>query len=75
MAEWKGSGKISFNTFNTSSQVRARDVDYPRPDEFHKIRCEVRDKNGRDVSVKFFMDDRLIETQFGKGFVGQPMYL
>lgn len=75
MAEWKGSGKISFNTFNTSSQVRARDVAYPTPAEFHKIRCEVRDQNGKDVAIKFFMDDKLIETQYGKGFVGQPMYL
>lgn len=75
MAEWKGSGKISFNTFNTSSQVRARDVNYPSPGEFHKIRCEVRDQNGRDVAVKFFMDENLIEMQYGHGFVGQPMYL
>ncbi|KAK3682752.1 glycoside hydrolase family 16 protein, partial [Podospora appendiculata] len=75
MAEWKGSGKISFNTFNTSSQVRATDVPYPNPGEFHKIRCEVRDQNGRDVAVKFYMDDKFVETQYGKGFVGQPMYL
>ncbi|KXX76891.1 Galactan endo-beta-1,3-galactanase [Madurella mycetomatis] len=75
MAEWKGSGKISFNTFNTSSQVRARDVPYPSPGEFHSILCEVRDQNGRDVSVKFWMDGQLIETQYGRGFVGQPMYL
>lgn len=75
MAEWKGSGKVSFNTFNTSSQVRARDVNYPNPGSFHKFLCEVRDKNGKDVSVKFYMDDQLIETQYGKGFVGQPMYL
>jgi len=75
MAEWKGSGKISFNTFNTSSQVRARDVNYPSPGDFHKIRCEIRDQNGRDVAIKFFMDEKLIETQYGRGFVGQPMYL
>lgn len=75
MAEWKGSGKISFNTFNTSSQVRARDVNYPSPGEFHKIRCEVRDQNGKDVAIRFFMDENLIETQYGRGFVGQPMYL
>lgn len=31
IAEWKGSGKISFNTFNTSSQVAAHDVTYPSP--------------------------------------------
>lgn len=32
IAEWKGSGKISFNTFNTSSQVAAHDVTYPSPE-------------------------------------------
>lgn len=76
MAEWKGSGKISFNTFNTSSQVRARDVAYPNAGQFHKILCEVRDAgNGRDVSVKFWMDGQVVETQYGRGFVGKPMYL
>ena len=75
MAEWKGSGKISFNTFNTSSQVAAKDVTYPSPDKFHKIKCETRDINGRDVSVKFYMDDQLVVSQVGKGFFGKPMYL
>ncbi len=75
MAEWKGSGKISFNKFNTSSQVRARDVAYPDPGGFHKILCEVRDQNGRDVSVWFSMDGKVVETQYGKGYVGKPLYL
>ena len=75
MAEWKGSGKISFNTFNTSSQVAALDVAYPSPSEFHKFKCEVRDVNGRDVSVKFYMDEKLVTTQVGRNFVGKPMYL
>ncbi|KAK0718415.1 glycoside hydrolase family 16 protein [Lasiosphaeria miniovina] len=75
MAEWKGSGKISFNTFNTSSSVRARDVAYSEAASFHKILCEIRDENGRDVSAKFYMDDKLIDTQYGKGYVGQPLYL
>ncbi|KAL5615544.1 hypothetical protein BROUX41_005588 [Berkeleyomyces rouxiae] len=75
MAEWKGSGKISFNTFNTSSEVQALDVDYPNPGEWHKIRCETIDANGKDVQVKFFMDEKLITTQVGKGFVGKAMRL
>ncbi|KAL2181199.1 glycoside hydrolase family 16 protein [Thermothelomyces heterothallicus CBS 202.75] len=75
MAEWKGSGKISFNTFNTSSEVRALDVDYPNPDAFHKILCEVRDVNGQDVSVRFSMDGQVVATQYGRGFVGKPLYL
>lgn len=33
MAEWKGSGKISFNTFNTSSEVMAKDIAYPNHDQ------------------------------------------
>jgi galactan endo-beta-1,3-galactanase len=75
LAEWKGSGKISFNTFNTSSQVTTKDVNYPTPNNFHKIKCEVRDVNGKDVSIKFFMDGNLVTTQVGKGFFGKPMYL
>ncbi|KAK2055806.1 family 16 glycoside hydrolase [Colletotrichum caudatum] len=75
MAEWKGSGKISFNTFNTSSAVVSKNVKYPDPDKFHKIKCETRDLNGKDVQVKFYMDDQLVTTQIGAGFVGKPMYL
>ncbi|KAK4210270.1 concanavalin A-like lectin/glucanase domain-containing protein [Rhypophila decipiens] len=76
LAEWKGSGKISFNTFNTSSQVRARDVAYPSPEKFHSILVQVRAlANGKDVSAKFLLDGAVIETQYGKGFVGQGMYL
>ncbi|OTB07964.1 glycoside hydrolase family 16 protein [Hypoxylon sp. CI-4A] len=75
MAEWKGSGKISFNTFNTSSIVAAKDVTYPSPDDFHSIKCEVRDINQKDLSVKFYMDDTLVTTQVGGGFFGKAMYL
>ncbi|RYP41615.1 hypothetical protein DL768_010462 [Monosporascus sp. mg162] len=75
MAEWKGSGKISFNTFNTSSELSWKDVNYPSPDQFHSIKCEVRDINQRDVSVKFYMDGTLIATQVGGNFFGKPMYL
>jgi len=75
MAEWKGSGKISFNTFNTSSQVAAKDVTYPSPGEFHKIKCELRDENGKDVQVKFYMDGSLVTTQVGRGFTGKALYL
>lgn len=75
LAEWKGSGDISFNTFNTSSQVVALDVNYLDPGSFHTIKGEVRDENGHDVSIKFYMDGSLVTTQYGKGFVGQPLYL
>lgn len=75
MAEWKGSGKISFNTFNTSRQVAAKDVAYPSPGRFHAIRCVLWDENGRDVGVHFYMDGRLVTTQFGRGFTGKAQYL
>ncbi|KAI0887124.1 concanavalin A-like lectin/glucanase domain-containing protein [Annulohypoxylon maeteangense] len=75
MAEWKGSGKISFNTFNTSSVLSWKDVAYSSPDQFHTIKCEVRDINQKDVSAKFYMDGTLIATQVGGGFFGKAMYL
>ena len=77
LAEWKGSGKISFNTFNTSSQVRARDVGYPDPGRWHSVLCEVRNAGGGngDVGVKFWLDGKMIEQQWGKGFVGKALYL
>lgn len=75
IAEWKGSGKISFNTFNTSSQVTARDVAYPNPTAQHTIRGELRDLNGKDVGFTFYMDGKKVTSQVGKGYVGQSMWL
>ncbi|KAI8627420.1 hypothetical protein F5Y19DRAFT_477634 [Xylariaceae sp. FL1651] len=75
MAEWKGSGKISFNTFNTSSILSWKDVTYPSPDQFHSIKCEVRDINQKDLSVKFYMDGSLVTTQIGGSFFGKPMII
>ncbi|KAJ5259287.1 hypothetical protein N7478_012268 [Penicillium angulare] len=75
IAEWKGTGDISFNTFNTSSEVEADNVDYPSPTEFHTVRAELRDENGSDISVKFYLDGDLITTQYASGFTGQPLYL
>ncbi|KAL7626649.1 hypothetical protein AAE478_003422 [Parahypoxylon ruwenzoriense] len=75
MAEWKGSGKISFNTFNTSSSLSWKDVTYSNPDQFHSIKCEVRDINQKDVSVKFYMDGNLVTTQVGGSYFGKPLYL
>ncbi|KAB5516949.1 concanavalin A-like lectin/glucanase domain-containing protein [Coniochaeta sp. 2T2.1] len=76
LAEWKGSGKVSFNTFNTSSQVAAKDVVYERPGEWHSVKAELRALgNGKDVGVKFWLDGRLVTTQVGRGYVGKAMYL
>lgn len=75
MAEWKGSGKVSFNTFNTSSVLSWRDVVYPEPERFHAFRCEVRDRNGRDAEVRFWMDGVLQAAHVGGGFSGKALYL
>ncbi|KAH8588691.1 family 16 glycoside hydrolase [Bisporella sp. PMI_857] len=75
MAEWKGSGKISFNTFNTSSVLSWKDVTYSNPGNFHSIKCEIRDINQKDVSVKFYMDGALQATHVGGGYFGKPLYL
>lgn len=74
VAEWKGSGRISFNTFNTSSQVAARDVEYPGPGGWHAVRAELRGR-GKDVEVGFWLDGRLVVRQVGRGYVGKAMYL
>ncbi|PSN69377.1 hypothetical protein BS50DRAFT_550187 [Corynespora cassiicola Philippines] len=75
MAEWKGSGKISFNTFNTSSQVATKDIPYPNPDQFHDIKCQVRDINGKDVQAKFWMDGTEVTSQYARDYVGKPLWL
>jgi hypothetical protein len=50
-------------------------VDYPKPGDFHSIKTELRDLNGKDMQVKFYMDGDLVTTQVGKDFLGVPMYL
>ncbi|KAL3470352.1 concanavalin A-like lectin/glucanase domain-containing protein [Aspergillus californicus] len=75
IAEWKGSGQISFNTFNTSSEVAALDVDYPSPTEWHSVKVELRDENGSDISVKFYLDGELVATQYARDYVGQGLRL
>ncbi|KAJ5157459.1 uncharacterized protein N7482_008559 [Penicillium canariense] len=74
IAEWKGTGDISFNT-NTSSEVTADDVVYPNPTDFHTIPAELRDANGSDVRISFYLDRTLITTQYAAGLVGQPLNL
>ncbi|KAM0201246.1 hypothetical protein ACHAPA_002420 [Fusarium lateritium] len=75
IAEWKGSGKISFNTFNTSDEVTALDRDYPNPAEWHSVRAELRDENGHDVRVKFFLDGVEQTTQYGRDYIGAGLRL
>lgn len=75
IAEWKGSGDISFNTFNTSSEVTALDVPYPSPEQWHSVLAEVRDVNGVDVSVDFYLDGSHVSQQGGANYVGAPLWL
>ncbi|KAL4959224.1 glycoside hydrolase family 16 protein [Aspergillus stella-maris] len=62
IAEWKGTRQILFNTFNTSDEVSALDVDYPSPEDWHSVRAEIQDENGADVSIRFWLDGELVTT-------------
>lgn len=77
IAEWKGTGKISFNTFNTSSQVAAKDVTYPTPTTaWHTILAELRaEDDGTTVKINFYMNGDLVTTQYGAKMVGEPFHL
>lgn len=75
MAEWKGSGKISFNTFNTSSSAQTKDVTYERPGEWHDVKCQLKDNGGGVVQVKYWLDGKEVTTHYGKDYVGKAMYL
>lgn len=59
----------------TSSEVQSLDVDYPSPDDFHAVKIEVRDEDGSNISVNFYLDDELVTTQYGAEYVGEPLYL
>ena len=75
IAEWKGSGDISFNTFNSSSEVTALDIPYANEGEWHSVTCEIRDVNGVDVSARFILDGEEVATQYAAGYVDQPLHL
>lgn len=75
LAEWKGSGDISFNTFNTSSEVTALDVAYSDPEAWHAVKAEIRAVNDDVVSVDFYLDGASVTRQYGSGFVGAPLWL
>ncbi|EME79594.1 glycoside hydrolase family 16 protein [Pseudocercospora fijiensis CIRAD86] len=76
LAEWKGSGKVSFNTFNTSSHVASLDVPYPNPGSWHSIRNELRaEADGSTLAISFYLDGRLITKQYGANMVNAPFWL
>lgn len=49
MAEWKGTGKVSFNSLGINDQWITKDVTYANPGSWHNITTTVRDLNGVDV--------------------------
>lgn len=51
------------------------DVPYETPDDFHSVRCEIRDVDGSTVSTSFYMDGEFVTTQYGSEFTGKPFYL
>lgn len=77
LAEWKGTGKISFNTFNTSSEVKSYDLAYSTPTTaWHTILAELRaEDDGTTVKTDFYINGDLITTQYGSGMVGEPFNL
>ncbi|KAH8809390.1 concanavalin A-like lectin/glucanase domain-containing protein [Xylogone sp. PMI_703] len=76
IAEWKGNGDISFNTFNTSSQVASSNIAYPSPTSWHTVLAQLRDAgNGKDVRIQFYLDGALKATQVGAGYIGKGFYL
>lgn len=77
LAEWKGTGKISFNTFNTSSEVAAQDYDYSTPTTaWHTILVELRaEDDGTTLKASFYINDELYTTQYGDNMVGEPFYM
>jgi len=75
LAEWKGTGKVSFNSLGINNQWLTKDVTYSTPASWHTIKAEVRDLNGADVQTKFYLDGTLQATQTGNAMVGKPFWL
>ena len=70
-----GSGKVSFNTFNTSSNVASLDVPYASPESWHSIRNELRaGADGSTLAISFYLDGSLITTQYGANMVNVPFW-
>lgn len=77
LAEWKGDGKISFNTFNTSSVVAAQDFTYSTPTTaWHTILVELRPEDDETtLRADFYINSELFATQYGENMVGEPFYM
>jgi galactan endo-beta-1,3-galactanase len=70
-----GDGKISFNTLGAGQSWITNDVTYSNSGSFHNLKMELRDYNGANVQIKFYLDGVSQATQIGKGMVGQPFWL
>ncbi|KAG6820905.1 hypothetical protein H0H93_009679 [Arthromyces matolae] len=76
IGEWKGTANNWFNTFNTSSIVRSDLVSWPTDLSFHALKAVLTaESDGSDVKIDFYVDNVLKATQWGQGFVGQPLWL
>ncbi|KAK7046664.1 acid phosphatase [Favolaschia claudopus] len=76
IGEWKGTNNNWYNTFNTSSIVKSTLVAWPADLSFHSLKAVLTaESNNADVKIDFYMDNVLKVTQFGKGFVNQPLWL
>lgn len=77
LAEWKGNGLISFNTFNSSSVVAAQDYTYSTPTTaWHTILVELRpEADGTTLKADFYINGQLFTTQYGASMVGEPFYM
>ena len=75
IAEWKGSGDISFNTFNTSSQVAADNVPYPDAGDWHTVKAVLTDNGGGNVKTVFYLDGKQETSQVANGYIGKALEL
>lgn len=73
--EWMGDGKVLFNTWNTSEIHDSKALAYNNVAEWHSVSANVVDDNGSDVKVTFTYDDKVVSTQWGKGYVGKALNL
>lgn len=77
LAEWKGYGRISFNTYNSTKEITGQDFDYPKPSTaWHTILVELRaEDDDSTLKIDFHINGEQYTTQYGGNMVGQPFYL
>jgi len=75
LAEWKGTENIWFNTDAVDQGWLSYIGNYKEPERFHNISVQLRDYNGVDLHIKFYLDSVLQTTLSGKGMVGKPFWL